>query len=217
MSGALLPWCQIDLVPNCPVPNCPVAKMYGAKFPWYRLWLARKIFRTYLFYTTHILHIFDFDTNLQYFAFSYILIICSLHLHEFSYNSQIHNVLTRVNTLHISEWNYFLLHFFLFDDLRDWEVGVYDTLWCRQFPNLSCTKLLSLFQFCLTLTFSINHPTQSHFEKNCTSVTLLLFSIIHPTLSHPIQLWNDFAVLFDFHFFNYLSHPIPLFNLCCIS
>ena len=56
---------------------------------------------------------------LQYFAFSYILIICSLHLHEFSYNSQIHNVLTRVNTLHISEWNYFLLHFFLFDDLRD--------------------------------------------------------------------------------------------------
>ena len=80
----------------------------------------------YFFYTTHILHIFAFDTNLQYFAFSYISIICSLYLHKFSYDSQIHNVLTCVNTLHFSEWN--LLIFFLFDNLHDSEVGVYDTL-----------------------------------------------------------------------------------------
>ena len=48
LSGAILPWCQIDLVPNCPVPNCPVAKLYGAKFPLYHLWLAKWIFSTYL-------------------------------------------------------------------------------------------------------------------------------------------------------------------------
>ena len=62
---------------------------------------------------------------LQYFAFSYILIICSLHLHTFSYDSQIRNVLTCVNTLHFSG-SFF--SFCVFDNLHDAEVGVYDTL-----------------------------------------------------------------------------------------
>ena len=59
-------------------------------------------------------------------AFSYILIICSLHLHKFSYNSQIHNVLTCVNTLHFSEWDFFI--YFFYNDLHDSEVWLYDTL-----------------------------------------------------------------------------------------
>ena len=92
--------------------------------------------------------------------------------------------------------------------------------------------LFSLFQFCLTLTFSINHPTQSHFEKKCTPVILSLFGIIHPTLSHPIQLLKlscssvrlslfqssippnpTFEIvlhfLITFPFFNLSSHPNP--------
>ena len=40
---------------------------------------------------------------------SYILIICSLHLHKFSYDSQIHNILTCVNTLHFSESIFFFI------------------------------------------------------------------------------------------------------------
>ena len=128
-----------------------------------------------LFYTTHTLHIFAIDTNLQYFAFSYILIICSLHLHKFSYDSQIHNVLTCVNTLHFSEWNSFK-YFSPFDNLYNSEVGVCDTL-CIP-PDLESILpeiKLSLFQFCWTLTFSIKHPTQSHFEKNyfCYTFTFL--------------------------------------------
>ena len=78
-----------------------------------KLFLATRCFVTcdesYL--VMKILYIFAFDTNLQYFAFSYISIICSLYLHKFSYDSQIHNVLTCVNTLHFSEWN--LFNFFL--------------------------------------------------------------------------------------------------------
>ena len=105
--GALIHWCR------CTPFNIPDKQ--GQVFP-----------VLVLFYTTHTLHIFAFDTNLQYFAFSYISIICSLYLHKFSYDSQIHNVLTCVNTLHFSEWN--LLTFFPFDNLHDSEVGVYDTL-----------------------------------------------------------------------------------------
>ena len=50
---------------------------------------------------------FAFDTNVQYFAFSHNLIICSLHLHKFSYDSQIHNVLTCVRDDIHKKMNYF--------------------------------------------------------------------------------------------------------------
>ena len=79
-------------------------------------------FSVYIFLTTRILNIFAFDKYFQYFASLYILSICNLHLHKCSNISQIHNVLTCVNTFFRVDC---FLHFFLFDDL---EVGVYDTL-----------------------------------------------------------------------------------------
>ena len=63
---------------------------------------------------------------LQYFAFSYILIFCSLHLHEFSYDSQIHNFFNMCKP--ITFFRVFFFHFVFFYDLHDSEVGVYDTL-----------------------------------------------------------------------------------------
>ena len=179
-----------------------------------------------------ILYIFAFDTNLQHFAFSYISIICSLYLHKFSYDSQIHNVLTCVNTLHFSEWNFVSFCFiWQFAWFRSW--GVWYIVYPTRF-GIYPTRIINFnFQFCLTLTFSINHPTQSHFEKNalllyfhffnhsshlippnptfeiilqfCSTFT---FSIIHPTQSH---FWNCFAFLNNFPFFQSFippkSHP----------
>ena len=95
------------MLPNCPVLNCP-----GAKLSLCQIVLVPNCPGA-------------FDKNLKYFAFSYLLIICSLHLPELSYDSQIHNVLTCVITLHFSEWIFLL---FFFYNLHDSEVGVYDTL-----------------------------------------------------------------------------------------
>ena len=55
---------KLTLLPNCLVPNCPVAKLYGAKFPWYRLWLARQIFSTLFF--SLIFCIFIFESALEW-------------------------------------------------------------------------------------------------------------------------------------------------------
>ena len=183
-----------------------------------------------LFYTTHTLHIFAIDTNLQYFAFSYILIICSLH--KFSYDSQIHNILTCVNTLHFSESIFFILCVWRFAWCRNWSVWYIMYTTCFGiYPTQNITFTFSVLFF--SLTFSINHPTQSHFKKmhfcyTCTSFNhsshlippnssfeiilqfclTFTFSIIHPTQSH---FWNCFTFLNNFPFFQSFippkSHP----------
>ena len=68
-------------------------------------------------------------------------------------------------------------------------------------------------QLFVTLTFLINHPTQSHFEKNCTLVMLLLFSIIHPALSHPIQLLKLFGSSVRLSLFQSSIPPNPTFAI----
>ena len=142
MSGEKLSWCQIFLVPICPgaklswcyiviVPNWLGAKLSSIKLSCCQIvlcqislvpFVVKANFQYIFFYTIHILHIFAFDTNFQLFAISYILIICSLRLHKFCYDSQIHNVLTCGNTLNFSEWIFF--HFFIsqFAWFRSWGV-----------------------------------------------------------------------------------------------
>ena len=66
LSCCLIVWCYIVMVQNWMVPNFP-GTICG----------LRGKFSVHFFHTTHIWYIFAFDTNLQYFAFSYILIIAA--------------------------------------------------------------------------------------------------------------------------------------------
>ena len=164
-----------------------------------------------------ILYIFAFDTNLQYFAFSYISIICSLYLHKFSYDSQIHNVLTCVNTLHFSEWicfNFFS-SIWQFAWFRSW--GVWYIVYPTRF-GIYPTRIINLPFSVLFDSHFFNQPSHPiPLWKKCTSVILSLFQSFIPPYPTQSNFWNYFAVLFDFHFFNHPSHPIPLLKLFCIS
>ena len=203
--------------------------MYGAKFPLYCLWLAKQNFSTYFFYTAHILHISAFDI-LQYFAFSYISIICSLYLHKFSYDSQIHNVLTCVNKLHFSEWIFFILFYLTISMIQKlgcmihcvshpfWNLSYlnhkftfFSSVWLALFQStIPPNPTLKKMHFCYTFTFSIIHPTLSHpiqlLKLFCSSVRLSLFqSSIPPNPTFEIVL----HFLITFPFFNLSSHPNP--------
>ena len=102
LSWRQIVWCCIAIVPNLLGAKLSSTKLSCCQIVWCQIvwcqislvpFVAFKANCQYIFlFTTHIFHIFAFDTHLQYLAFSYISIICSLHLHRFSYDSQIDNV-----------------------------------------------------------------------------------------------------------------------------
>ena len=162
------------------------------------------------------MHIFAFDTNLQYFAFSYILIICSLHLHKFLYDYQVHNILTCVNTLHFSESIFFfILCVWRFAWCRSW--GVWYIVYPTRF-GIYPTRIINLPFSVLFDSHFFNQPSHPiPLWKKCTSVILSLFQSFIPPYPTQSNFWNNFAVQVDFHFFNHPSHPIPLLKMFCIS
>ena len=63
--------------------------------------------------------------------------------------------------------------------------------------------------FHMILKFTINHPTQSHFEKIALLFYFHFFHSFIPPYPTQSNFWNSFAFLNNFTLFNLSSHPNP--------
>ena len=124
--------------------------------------------------------------------FSYISIICSLHLHKFLYDSQIHNILTCVNTLHFSESSFFfILCVWRFAWCRSW--GVWYIVYPTRFGINPTRNITFTFSVLYDSFFQSTIPPNPTLKKMHFCYTFS-FSFIYPTLSHPIQLLKLFCI-----------------------
>ena len=128
--GAKLTWCQIVqyqivLLPKCMMPKCMVPNCMVPNFPGTVCDLQGK-FSVHIFFTQLIFCIFFLLMQISnILAVQTFLLFAVCICKKFHTILKSHNVLTCVNTLNFSEWDFLYI---FFNDLHDSEVWLYDTL-----------------------------------------------------------------------------------------